>query len=49
MCQAAIHLISKALGEVDSAPSVLAVKKKLAEFAHTMDVSRAKITVANQY
>lgn len=39
MCQAAIHLISKALSEVDSAPSVLAVKKKLAEFAHTMDVS----------
>ena len=39
MCQAAINLVSKALNEVDSAPSVLAVKKKLSEFAHTMDVS----------
>lgn len=37
MCQSVIHLVSKALSDVDSASSVLAVKNKLAEFAHTMD------------
>ncbi len=39
MCQTAIHLISKALGEVHDAQLVLKIKGVLALFIQTMDVS----------
>lgn len=39
MCQTAIHLISKALNEVNDAQLVLKIKGVLALFIQTMDVS----------
>lgn len=39
MCQAAIHLISKALDDVDNAEVLLKVKGVIALFIQTLDVS----------